>query len=166
MYALTDYECHKAITSLPFSGDMFPSNLMSKMLSLSSSGHKACFFLRGAFLKRLPTDVRSHLVQDRTSDPLSLALGADEIHQSLVSSTSTVNHVHSAPEDFPVLAIQAPPVSRAHSQCSRTPGPCHCRPLAPPLASHHSDSPDLCWYHWNHADRAQKCRAPCSSLGN
>ena len=57
MYSLTDYAHYKAINSLPFSGDMLPSALMSKMLSLLPSGHRTCFFLRGAFLKRLPTDV-------------------------------------------------------------------------------------------------------------
>ena len=41
-----------------------------------------CFFLQAAFLKRLPADVRSHLVQNRTSsNPLTLALCADEISE-------------------------------------------------------------------------------------
>ena len=56
------------------------------MLSLLPSGHKACFFLPGAFLKRFPADVRSNLVHDNTLDPLTLALGANKIHQSRVSS--------------------------------------------------------------------------------
>ena len=94
MYGLTDYARFESSSSLPFSGDMLPSALMSKMLSLLPAGHEACFFLRGAFLKRLPTDVLSHLVHDNTSDPLSLALRAAEIHQSRVSSASTVNHVN------------------------------------------------------------------------
>ena len=139
---------------------------MSKMLSLLPSGHNACFFLRGAFLKRLPPDVQSHLVHDSTSDPLSLALHADEIHQRLVSSASTINHVHSTPEECSVLAIRAPPVSCGCSQHSLTPGPCQGCPSAPSSSSCCSDSPDLCWYHCNHADRAQKCRAPCSWLEN
>ena len=57
MYGLTSYAHFEAISSLPFSGDMLPSALISKMLSLLPAGHKACFFLRGAFLKRLPADV-------------------------------------------------------------------------------------------------------------
>ena len=158
MYGLTDYAHYEAITSLPFSGDMLPSALMSKMLSLLPSGLEVCFFLHGAFLKRLPLDVRSHLVLDRTSDPLSLALCANEIHQSQVSSASAINHIHSAPEDCPVLT--------GCSQRSPTPGPCPGHPSATPSASPCSDSPDLCWYHRNHTDRAQKCRALCSWLGN
>ena len=77
MYGLTNYACYKAITSLPFLGDMLPSALISKMLSLLPSRQEACFFLRGAFLKCLPADVRSHLVHNRTLDPLSLALPAN-----------------------------------------------------------------------------------------
>ena len=57
MYGLTDYAVFEDISSLPFSEDMLPSALMSKMLSLLPAGHEACFFLCGAFLKRLPTDV-------------------------------------------------------------------------------------------------------------
>ena len=82
MYDPTYYVRLEAISSLPFLGDMLPSALMSKMLSLLPAGHEACFFLRGPFLKCLPADVRSHLVLDATSDPLTLALCADKIHQS------------------------------------------------------------------------------------
>ena len=49
MYGLTNYSRFEAIS-------------MSKMLSLLPAGHEPCFFLRGAFLNRLPADVRSHLV--------------------------------------------------------------------------------------------------------
>ena len=82
IYALTDYAKYEAISSLPLSDDMLPSTLMSKMLALLPADHQTCFFLRGAFLKGLPSDVRAHLVHDRTSDPLSLALRANEIYQS------------------------------------------------------------------------------------
>ena len=70
MYGLTDYARFEAISSHPFSGDMLPSALMSKKLSLLPAGHEACFLLHGAFLTPLPADVRSHLIHDNTSDPL------------------------------------------------------------------------------------------------
>ena len=79
IYALTDYAQYKAISSLPLSGDMLPSALMSKMLALLPADHQACFFLHGAFLKRLPPDVRAHLVHDPTYFSLTLALRADKI---------------------------------------------------------------------------------------
>ena len=59
---------------------------MLSMLALLLVGHKTCFFLRGAFLKRLPADVRAHLLRDDFSDPISLALKADEINHSRMSS--------------------------------------------------------------------------------
>ena len=65
MYALTDYARFEAISSLPLSGDMLPSALMSKMLDLLPAHHQACFFLLGSFFKRLPSDVRAHLVHIR-----------------------------------------------------------------------------------------------------
>ena len=74
MYAFINYTHYEANSSLPLSGFMLPSALMPKMLALLPSGHEACFFLHGAFLKLLPTDVRAHLVHDRTTDPQSLAL--------------------------------------------------------------------------------------------
>ena len=49
MYDPTYYVRLEAISSLPFLGDMLPSALMSKMLSLLPAGHEACFFFRGAF---------------------------------------------------------------------------------------------------------------------
>ena len=77
---------------------MKPSKLMLSMLALLLVGHKTCFFLRGAFLKRLPADVRAHLLRDDFSDPISLALKADEIYHSRMSS-NPVYAVSSAPKD-------------------------------------------------------------------
>jgi len=88
LFALDDYQRYEAISNLPLSGDMKPSKLMSNMLALLPLGHKPCFFLRGAFLKRLPADVRAHLLRDDFSDPIALALKADEIYQSRVSSST------------------------------------------------------------------------------
>ena len=145
---------------------MLPSALMSKMLSLLPAGHEACFFLRGVFYKRLPAEIRSHLVHNNTLDPLTLSLRADKIHQSRVSSASAINHVYSGSDDHSVLAVRTPKDSHRRSQRSPTPGPRTRPPSANPSASRHSDSPDLCWYHPNQGDKTQKCRAPCSWSGN
>ena len=131
MYALTDYAHFEAIFSLPLSGDMLPSALMSGMLALLPANHQACFFLCEAILKRLPSDVRAHLVHDNTSDTLSLALCVYKIYQSLVSSSSAMNHVSAHPDECPVLAVPAPPASCSCSQCSPTPGPRHRRSQIP-----------------------------------
>ena len=87
MFTLNDYTCAEAIANLPLTGNMQPSTLMSWMLGLLPAVYKPCFFLRAAFLKVLPADVRAHLVHDRTSDPLTFALPADMIFQSVMSSS-------------------------------------------------------------------------------
>ena len=69
LFALDDFQRYEAISSLPLSGDMKPSKLMSSMLALLPVGHKPRFFLRGAFLKRLPADVQAHLLRDDFSVP-------------------------------------------------------------------------------------------------
>ena len=80
-----------------------------------------------------PTDVRAHLVQGRTSDPLTLALHADKIFQSRVSFASIMNHVSSAPilrEEFPVHVVR--PQASPCAPPSSTPGPSSCpAPVAP-----------------------------------
>ena len=153
-------------SSLPLSGDMLPSTLMSKMLALLPTGQDACFFLQGAFLKRLPADVRGHLVHDRTMDPLSLALHADKIYQSQVSDASALNHISSPPVECPVLSFCIPPVSGSrfppfsHSWSSPLPFTSTIFCLPPFRLSW------LCWYYRNYTEQAQKCRSPCSWLGN
>ena len=128
LFALDDYQRYKAISNLPLSGDMKPSKLMSSMLALLPVDHKPCFFLHGSFLKRLPTDVRAHLLRDDFSDPISLALKADKIYKSRVSS-SPVYAVSSTPEDS-VNAVRSPAANRScrsatpHAADARITGPC------------------------------------------
>ena len=107
------------------------------------------------------------LVLCRTSDPLSIALRANETYQSQVFSISTVNHVTCAGglgDECPVLAFCFPPASRSRGKHSLSPGPPPCCPPALSSPSCHSNSPFVCCYH--HADQAQKCTAPYSWSGN
>ena len=68
MFDLNDYAHAEAIANLPLTGDMQPSNLMSRMLGLLPNGYAPCYFLRAAFLKCLPANVRAHLVP--TASPI------------------------------------------------------------------------------------------------
>ena len=154
LFALDDYQRFEAISSLPLSGDMKPSKLMSNMLALLPLSHKPCFFLRGAFLKRLPADVRAHLLRDDFSDPIALALKADEIYQSRVSS-STVYSMSSTQEDV-VNVVRSPPTNRPRRSSTPHSG----------SRDNRSSSPTLCYYHRSWGTKAKRCRAPCSWLGN
>ena len=153
LFALDDYQRYEAISNLPLSGDMKPSKLMSNMLALLPSGHEPCFFLKGAFLKRLPADIRAHLIRDDFSDPISFALKADEIYKSRVSS-SQVYSVSSTPEEE--LSINA--VRRSVPNRSRR----SATPHSSSRQTSRSQSPTLCYYHRAWGSRAKKCRAPCS----
>ena len=86
LYSLNDYQRFEALVSLLLSGDQKPSHLMNRMLALLPDNYKPDFILRGLFLRRLPIEVRSHLLQERIADPCALALKADELFQSRVSS--------------------------------------------------------------------------------
>ena len=86
LYSLEDYERFEALVFLPLTGDQKPSHLMNRMLALLPDNYKPNFILRGLFLRRLPIEVRSHLLQKKISDPRALALKADEPFQSRVSS--------------------------------------------------------------------------------
>ena len=167
MFSLNNYVQAEVIANLPLTGNMQPSTLMSRMLRLLPAGHAPCFFLQAVFLKRRPADVRAHLVHNRTLDPLTLALHADKIFRSCVSSASTENHVSSTSvlgEKFLIHAIS--PQASPCSPCSSTPGPSSRRAPAAPSTSCYYASPSLFWYHRSHGDQAQKCQAPCSWSGN
>ena len=56
------------------------------MLELLPENYKPDFILRGLFLRRLPIEARSHLLQEKILDPCALALKADKLFQSRVSS--------------------------------------------------------------------------------
>ena len=129
-HSLMDYAWCESIMSLPLSGDLLPSALLSKMRALLPIEHQDCLFLRYAFLKQLPADVRSHLVHDKTVDISILAQRADEIYRSS-SSSSTVNAVDS------VNAVNTHPSkqNRRSQRSNRVPSPVNRRsqtPAAPP----------------------------------
>jgi hypothetical protein len=157
LFALDDFQRYEAISNLPLSGDMKPSKLMSNMLALLPTGHEPCFFLTGAFLKRLPADIRAHLLRDNFSDPISFALKADELYQSRVSS-SQVYSVSSTPDDQQSVNAIRPSVPN-RSRRSAT-------PHTSSRQDSRSQSPTMCYYHRSWGSKAKKCRAPCSCSEN
>ena len=106
-HSLTDYARCESIMSLPLSGDMLPSALLSRMRALLPIKHQDCLFIRHAFLKQLPADVRSAI------DISILAHRTDEIYRSSLSSNSAVNAVDS------VHAVNAHP-SRQNRRFQRS----------------------------------------------
>ena len=164
LYTLNDYQRFEALVSLPLSGDQKPSHLMNRMLALLPDDYKPDFILRGLFLRRLPIDVRSHLLREKVSDPRALALKADELYQSRVSPSA----VNLLSEDLQVNLVSSrefrsePPVQGkvriSPSLSKRSPTPAPTRRSPTPSG--------LCWFHKKHGDKAQNCRHPFSFSGN
>ena len=161
-HSLTDYARCESIMSLPLSGDMLPSALLSRMRALLPIEHQECLFLRYAFLRQLPSNVRSHLVHDNTVDIAVLSQRADEIYQSSLSPRSSVNAVDS------VHAVNTPSSRQnRRPQCSqRSSSPVTRRSQTPAAPSRRSTSPSSCWYHTKFGTKALSCQSPCSWSGN
>ena len=154
LYSLNDYQRFEALVSLTLFGDQKPPHLMNRMLALLPDDHKPDFILRGLFLRRLPIEVRSHLLQEKISDPRALALKADELFQSRVSSP--VNLLSEQLEDASVHAVAVKNRTSPVARRSATPAPSSRSPV----------SPGPCWYHKKHGSKAQQCRKPCSESEN
>ena len=135
------------------------------MLALLPEDYKPDFILRGLFLQSLPIDVWSNILREKVSDPRALALKADELYQSQVSS-SLLNLLS---EDLQVNLVS--------SRTLRSPASVKSPPLSlkSPSLPKHSPNPaptsrspipsGLCWFHKKHGEKANNCRKPCSFSG-
>ena len=84
--------------------------------------YKPDFILRGLFLRRLPIEVRSHLLQEKILDPRALALKADEhFFKSRVSSP--VNLLAEQFEEARFSAVATKTRPSPASKRSQTPAP-------------------------------------------
>ena len=158
-YALNDYQRFESLVSLPLSGDQKPSHLMNRMLALLPEDYKPGFILRGLFLRRLPADVRAHLLQEDISDPRALSLKADELYQSHVSSPVNVLSADETLDPQTINAVRGP------SSAGRTRRSSVSSTSSSATASRRPAS-TLCWYHRSHGENALNCRKPCSWTGN
>ena len=102
---------------------------------------------------RLPADMKAHLLRDDFSDPISLALKADEIYKSRVSSSP----VYVVSQEDSVNAVRSSATNRPRRSAN---------PHANRNQENRSLSPSMCYYHSSWGSKAKKCRAPCSWSGN
>ena len=121
LYSLNNYQRFVALVSLPLTGNQKPSHLM---LALLPDDYKPNFILRGLFLCCLPIKVHSHLLKEKISDPCSLALKADKLFQSRISSP--VNLLAGQLEDVQLKAVAtrtrpSPPSKQSPTPASTSP---------------------------------------------
>ena len=128
------------------------------MLALLPDDYKPDFILRGLFLQGLPINVCLHFLHEKVLGPRALALKADELYQSRISSSS-INLLSEMLEDsLQVNAVSTrirPPRAPLSGQSS-TPAPSSRSPT--PLGA--------CWFHKKHGDKAVNCRKLCSMSEN
>ena len=74
------------------------------MLVLYPDDFKPDFVFRGLFLRRLPIEMRAHLLRETIDDPIEMALKADELHQNRVSSAAA-NILADFPDEAPVNVV-------------------------------------------------------------
>ena len=108
LYELNSLQCFESFSCLPFSADMKPSHLMSKMQYLLPKDHKPVFFIHWHFLLGFPTGI-SHLVQEDIKYPSALARKADELWQN--SYLAALNKLSYSSDDQEVKDVLLfPPV--------------------------------------------------------
>jgi hypothetical protein len=67
------------LMNVPDLGDRRPSQLLADLLQDCPPGEQGTAFFRGAFLKRLPSELQVHLAQAETTDLKELAQRADQL---------------------------------------------------------------------------------------
>ena len=101
----------------------------------------------------LPSDVRSHLLQEKVSDPRALTLKADKLFQC--KTLSPVNFLYNLQDDYvQVNAVSTRTFPTCPSQAP--PAPSTCFP----------SSPGPCCHHKKHGEKAVNCQKPCLESEN
>ena len=137
---------------------------MNRMLALLPDDYKPDFILRGLFLRRLPIDVRSHLLRKKVSDPQALALKADELYQSRVSPSAVNLLANDFGESLQVNLVSSHARVPSRPRTPKIPNSVKIPPFkrspTPAPTSRSPTASGLCWFHKKHGDKA------CSFSGN
>ena len=135
VFTLNDYQRAERLLDLPPMGDERPTAIMDRMLALlpdDANREQPGFLFRTLFLRKLPADIRSHLIALKGESMRSLAEKGDVFWTTRPSAA-----LHCVePADVECMAVAAPPPRRGGG--------------------------GFCWYHATHGKDATKCRSPCS----
>ena len=115
---------------------MCPMLIMDCMLALLPEEHdreQPGFLFWTLFLRKLPGEIRSHLIALKSESMRSLAKKGDKYWSSRPMPSSVPSCLPSHTEEVKVMAVASP---------------------------RHTGG--LCWYHATHGKDASKCLSPCS----
>jgi hypothetical protein len=150
-YGMSKWQLAGRIIDYSVAPDARPSSLLDGMLSLLPTREQPGVIFMALFLKKLPQDVRDHLCSRNFDTVRDIAIFADQMWDARGSLA------------YPMVAAigsKSPVRGRRHSKSParsgggrrwQTPG---------------RDNGGLCYYHATYAERAHKCRPPCTWSGN
>ena len=77
-------------------GDLRPSQLLDAMMALLLAGEPPGIIFQALFLRRLPVDMKDHLVAANLETPREMAILADRMWDSRSEKTATASAVRGA----------------------------------------------------------------------
>ena len=151
-FTLSSAEMAESLLNLTGLGDLRPSHLLQKILSLHPREDKPNFLTRAIFLRQMPEEIRNHLVDKTDLELTKLAAEADKFHVALGQRV----HVVTQPQE----QQPAPPadVQAVHDR------PDHARHNNKKFnrQSNQQGSDEVCYYHRRYGKLARNCRQPCA----
>jgi hypothetical protein len=169
-HQLSDYEKFDMLVKMEPMGNRKPSQLLAAMMEFCPSGMEKTLPFHYYFTQRLPAALRTQLGEVEHGDPRALAARADRLW-TMHSPGGSVAAIRGSSGGHGgrgrggnqrgrgnrrPLPIASPAAST--SAASST-GAAAADPTPSSLARLSSG---LCFFHWNWADKAQKCQPPCS----
>jgi hypothetical protein len=147
-YCMSKWQLAGRIIDYAVAPDARPSSLLDGMLSLLPTGEQPSMLFMALLLKKLPQDVRDHLCSRNFDSVRDMAIFADQMWDARGSLA------------YPMVAAirsKSPVRGRRRSKSpgrgkrQQTPG---------------GGAGELRYYHATYAERAHKCRPPCTWAGN
>jgi hypothetical protein len=181
-HQLSDYKKFNIFVKMEPLGNRKPSQLLAAMMEFCLAGMEKTLPFHYYFTQRLPAALRTQLGEVEHGDPRALAARADRLWTMHSPSGSTVAAID--PTEPAVAAVRG--LSRDHGGRGRggnqhgrgshraplpaNPGAAAAGAAAAGGAAAADPTPSalarlssgLCFFHWNFADKAQKCQGPCS----
>jgi hypothetical protein len=143
------------LLDLPELGDRRPSVLMDQMLALLPDDVQPNRLFLALFIRRLPTDIRDHLVAQDLQTPAEMAAAANRLFDARPqgASIAAVNDRRNRRDNSPGFNGRRRSPSRRDNRRRPTP-------------ARSGENSGLCFYHDSFGKRAVKCQPPCSWSGN
>ena len=140
-YSLSDEERASTLLNLTGLGDMKPSELMDKMLSLLGN-HTPCFLFRYILMQQLPSYVRGPLANSPATDYRQLAREADKYYIAGTTNGNEMAGVVQNKSPTPTTQSQARPLCFYHNKFSKNARKCvkPCRFSATPVQGNEGGS--------------------------